>query len=661
MKRRKWLSVILTVCMLGVQAPFVSANSNIKVTFNNAKQVVPTAKVKLDGKVVPLEAPAYITNSRIVVPVRFLAESTGAIVKWDDSQKRVHISTLNKEIDLWIDKNVMEVNGEKIKLDEGSIPRLTRYEKEGDRAVVPLRAIGEAMGYKVGFENGTGTLEKQAEAEVKTTSPSGTSGNGESTFLKATKPGSTIEKAELMVVNGKIVLRMNGITGKKVKVFKLDNPNRVIYDVYDTVFAPGKWEFLPISYDNIEKIRIAQFQGNGDGNEEITRIVFEVVRISDIDELLYFYEDGSLQIDIRSIESMTKEKIEDTKIASQNPNKTQGSNNTTIIESTNDSDRAERERQQEADYQAIIARRLEQAKLLALPSGAQNTQNQYVHIMIDPGHGGRDPGTISFNGRYEKDFALAASLKLRDDLRKMGFVVHMTRETDRYPTLMERAMMANTLKADIFVSMHANSVDPNRGPNGIEVWYSGVGKDGTYTALEKQLASRIDQKLIEVTSAVDRGIKKAKHVVTKNSKMAAILIEAGFLSNPVEEALLFNEHYRDVVARATAVAIHEFVESNRTALAASKKSMIAAETVVPKLPSTDGKKVKYKVNADALNVRKNPGLSEATIGKVYEGEILTVEFGVEEIKKDGYTWLYTTDNSGNLAGWLAKEFLIEQQ
>ena len=94
-------------------------------------------------------------------------------------------------------------------------------------------------------------------------------------------------------------------------------------------------------------------------------------------------------------------------------------------------------------------------------------------------------------------------------------------------------------------------------------------------------------------------------------------------------------------------------------MASAKNSMIAAEPVAPVIPS-GSKRVSYRVNADALNVRKNPGLDAPSLGKVYGGEILTVEYGVEEIKKDGYTWLYTTDNSGNISGWLAKEFLIEQ-
>lgn len=661
MKQRKFpLFFIALLSVIWLQILSIEASGQFKIQIDKEVKQVSEAKVRVEQKEIDLTNPAYITNGRIVVPLRFLGEALGADVKWDDSQKRVKVVSLTKEIELWLDQDKMVINGTQKKLDEGSIPRLVNYGKKEYRTVVPLRAIGEALGYEVSFDakTGTGILKKMAEKEPeKNNSNQGISGLPSNTI--SGPAGSTIEKAELMVYNGRVVLRMNGINGKKVKVSKLDNPNRVIYDIEDTVFGPGKWEFLPISYDNIEKIRIAQFQADNEKNT--TRVVFDVVKLADIDELLYFFEDNSLQIDIRSIESMTKQKIQDTSHASNNPDKDREKDNTTIIEPSQNNT-AKEEKQQELDWKAEVERRLNKMKLLPLPEASViSPSNKYVHILIDPGHGGRDPGTISFNGRYEKDFALKSSLKLRDDLTKMGFVVHMTRETDRYPTLIERAQMANTLKVDIFISMHANSVDPKRGPNGIEVWYSRESKIGKYTSLEKQLAAEVKKNLINTTHAVDRGIKREKHVVTSKSKMAAILVEAGFLSNPIEEALLFKDSYVDVISRAVAVSVFNFVEKNREALASSKNSMIASQNTLPIEPSIGSKKVKYKVNADALKVRENPGLDQPTIGKVYEGEIVTVEYGVEEIKRDGYTWLYTTDNSGHINGWLAKEFLIEQQ
>ncbi len=646
MKYKKTATAIFTLLILWLQAALAFADSAMTIKLDGEAHSVFAAQVMLNGESIPMLVPPYVQASRIVVPVRFLAEHVNADVKWEPVEKKILITTLQKEIELWVNRPLMLVNGQEIALDSGSVPRIAVFENGEMRTMVPLRAIGEALGFEVSFDaaSRTGIL---TEKKPQSAAPA------DNTYFASAAAGNTIEKAEVMVYNGLVVLRMSGILEKKVKISTLEAPSRIIFDVEGATFAPGKWEFLPISYDNINKIRVAQFQESGEGKEPISRIVFEVAKLGDINGLKYFFADNSLQIDIRSIEAMaqgiSKEDPVD-KAVSEKPASPQMPSDST----TGSIDASQ------GDWKETIQKRLSQAVLLPLPSAQElSDANKYVHILIDPGHGGRDPGTISFNQRKEKDFALAASLKLRDDLQSMGYTVYMTRETDVYPELMARANMANSLKVDIFISMHANSVDPNRLPNGIEVWYSGVSKVGDYSSLEKKLAAMVDKSLIGVTSAVDRGIKIAKHVVTANSKMAAILVEAGFLSNPVEEELLFTDSYRQVVARAVAIGVNNFIRENRTVLAASKNSMIAAEPIAPIIPQ-DGKRVMYKVNADALNVRQSPGLNAPKLGKVYEGEILTVEFGVEEIKKDGYTWLYTTDNSGNIAGWLAKEFLIEQ-
>ena len=648
MKRRKIAAALIAFGMLWLQTPLVQGTDG-QMTVKIGGQAYPVfaARVTLDGQEVPMAVSPYVLDSRIVVPVRFLAEQVGADVKWDPAEQRVVITTLKKEIELWVGQKRMLVNGQEMALDNGSIPRIAVFENGETRTMVPLRAIGEALGFTVGYDaasrTGILTPAKENETSAPSSQPS----------YSGSIAGDTIDKAEVMVYNGKVVLRMSGIGQKQVKISTLQEPNRIIFDVAGAAFAPGKWEFLPISYDNINKIRVAQFQDSGDGKEPVSRIVFEVAKIGDLSELQYFFEDNSLQIDIRAIEAMSEGRRQDDVADKTAPDKKNPESPANPSTDPSGPQLAE-------DWRYTLERRMSQAKLLPLPSGQEiSEQNKYVHILIDPGHGGRDSGTISANQKMEKDYALAASLKLKEDLQSMGYVVYMTRESDTYPELMTRANMANSLKVDIFISMHANSADPNRAANGIEVWYSGVSKVGDYSSLEKKLAAKINKSLIDVTSAVDRGVKVAKHVVTANSKMAAILVEAGFLSNPVEEALLFTDSYRSVIARAVAVGVNDFVREYRSALASAKNSMIAAEPVAPVIPS-GSKRVSYRVNADALNVRKNPGLDAPSLGKVYGGEILTVEYGVEEIKKDGYTWLYTTDNSGNISGWLAKEFLIEQ-
>lgn len=652
MKYGRIIMAIGILLLFWLQIVTTAAEDEMDVVINNQKHKVLAVQVMLDGEVIPMAVSPYAIESRIVVPVRFLAEHIGADVKWDNEQQRVVIVTLKKEIELWIDKPKMMINGAEIPLDKGSIPQLTKFANGEHRTMVPLRAISEALGYDVSYDAATrtGVLKLKPEETAEDKKNSATESKGIA--------GDRVEKAEVMISNGKLVLNLQGIQNKKVKVSKLEDPNRVIFDIENTIFEPGKWEHLPIGYDNIDKIRVAQFQADESGKKPITRVVFDVLKIDQIEELRYFFEDNSLKIDIRAIEDMRKgtwnvaDKNPDKQTPQiKMPDKPEGPILKMPEDNSTDSG---------TNWQELIDKRLQNMKLLPFPdTAAEYENNKLIHILIDPGHGGRDPGTISANNKTEKDFALPASLKLRDELKKMGYTVHMTRETDRYPTLMERANLANSLKVDIFISMHANSVENKSSVHGIEVWYSGGSKISSYSEMEKKLANTVKKSMIGATGAVDRGVKVARHVVTINSKMAAILIESGFISNPMEEKLLYMEDYQNVLVRSISVAVNDFINNNRKTLATSKNAMIAAETISP-IIQPNGKRVRYKVNADALNVRKSPGLDHPSIGKVYEGEILTVEYGVEEIQKDGYTWLYTTDNSGNLSGWLAKEFLIEQ-
>lgn len=683
MKEKKSWVVFWLLLMVCLQVTTTYAGEEIEVVVNQTKQKVLASKVMVDDVVVPMSVPSYAVNSRILVPVRFVAEHIGAQVKWDELDRRVVIITLQKEIEFWINQAKMRINGQEKNLDQGSIPQISTFPNGEMRTMVPLRAIGEILDYDVSYDPD----QKMGILKKKAGTGSSPSGPDPEDIIPQPGGGDTVHKAEVMISNGKLVLNLDGISNKKVKLSKLTEPNRVILDVEDTIFAPGKWEFLPIAYNNIDKIRVAQFQGGDHGSASITRVVFEVTALDKMEEVRYFYEDNALRIDIRSIEEMKMGLASLDENPNSNPDSTpnppsvnpgptitapnqnpgptitapnQNPGPTITAPNQNPGPSIAPPTGPKTEWDWMADARLANMNLFPLPDTAGVFEsNKLIHILIDPGHGGRDPGTISKNNKMEKDFALPASLKLRDELQNMGFVVHMTRETDHYPSLMERANMANSLKVDIFISMHANAAENKSGVHGIEVWYSGGKKMASYTALERSLAASVKDKMIAATGAVDRGIKTARHVVTINSKMAAILIESGFISNPMEEKLLYEDSYQNVLVRAIAIGVNDYVNSNRQLIASSKNSMIANQPLLPNIPQ-DTKRVRYKVNADALRIRQSPGLDAPSIGRVYEGEILTVEFGVEEIQKDGYTWLYTTDNSGHLSGWLAKEFLIQQ-
>ena len=186
-------------------------------------------------------------------------------------------------------------------------------------------------------------------------------------------------------------------------------------------------------------------------------------------------------------------------------------------------------------------------------------------IFIDAGHGGKDPGAV--NGDiYEKDIALQIALKLNTALKNNGFETAMSRSTDVFIPLTERAQKANNFNADIFISLHLNS-STNSNAEGIEfLVYENKG-------VNNKLASNIQNELIKIKGIVNRGIKERKDLAVLNStRMPAILIEVGFISNNRELTLLRNDIYQNQIVQAINNGICNF-------FGAGVKSMVKVQNV----------------------------------------------------------------------------------
>jgi len=176
-------------------------------------------------------------------------------------------------------------------------------------------------------------------------------------------------------------------------------------------------------------------------------------------------------------------------------------------------------------------------------------------VVIDPGHGGHDPGAISTLGIQEKDVVLKASLMLKKKLENAGFKVYMTRERDNYVKLYDRAGIANQLDADIFISVHANAAG-NKSAQGIETLYKPDPARNN-----EGLARAIQDELIDATGAKDRGIvSRPELVVIRETEMDAVLLELGFLSNVDEEAKLLQDLYLETCANAVVKGVIEFMD-----------------------------------------------------------------------------------------------------
>ncbi len=209
--------------------------------------------------------------------------------------------------------------------------------------------------------------------------------------------------------------------------------------------------------------------------------------------------------------------------------------------------------------------------LLAPP---RNEPKQKVHtICLDAGHGGRDPGNQA-NGRQEKDLVLRLAAELRDQLQKAGFKVVFSRPTDKFVELSDRPAIARKRGADLFVSLHFNGA-ASSSAQGSEVFCmtpvgaastnargEGAGA-GAYpgnrnNAKNLLLAYQIQRSLVRTLGSEDRGVRRARFEVLRGATMPAVLIEAGFLSHPVEGKKILTPEYRRQMARAIVAGIQDY-------------------------------------------------------------------------------------------------------
>ena len=215
-------------------------------------------------------------------------------------------------------------------------------------------------------------------------------------------------------------------------------------------------------------------------------------------------------------------------------------------------------------------------------------------VVIDPGHGG-DPGAIAESGLAEKDITLDIALRLRRLLQEAPFEVLLTRDTDRRLSLDQRVQFANENKADLFLSIHVNSMEPHT-IRALETYYVGPtndpyalnlasreNKESIYSLSDyKQILEKIyvDARRDESHTAArtlhselfhtlkvdnpeleNRGVRTAPFVVLIGTQMPAVLMEIACLSNPEEVELLTNPQYRENIALALAQGIRRYATS----------------------------------------------------------------------------------------------------
>lgn len=227
------------------------------------------------------------------------------------------------------------------------------------------------------------------------------------------------------------------------------------------------------------------------------------------------------------------------------------------------------------------------ALLVAFPAQAKRKRAMKVirTVVLDPGHGGDNNGALAFDGTYEKEIVLAISKLVKEKLEeRTNARVLLTREDDSTVPLKRRISLANEAEANLFVSLHCNS-SFSRSPSGIETYVLSEGAleeesgklarqvvkprglyasaaDPAAAAVVKEMmqyaahrdakgfAAVVQKFLVAGTKALNRGVKELPIVILRGAEMPGVVIEVGFVSNPVEAERLSRSGYRNKVAEA---------------------------------------------------------------------------------------------------------------
>ncbi len=242
----------------------------------------------------------------------------------------------------------------------------------------------------------------------------------------------------------------------------------------------------------------------------------------------------------------------------------------------------------------LLEYRLEKSPAFAFWRRTGDTLTLYSRrvfaVVVDAGHGGQDFGAIGVYGYKEKDINLSVALKLADILMDKGYRVYLTRERDTFITLFERADLANSIKAKekVYISLHCNFMSDTLA-RGLETYFLTLRKATTRRAVEllenypddalevaggevgfilgdvlqsefledsRQLAMFIHRHLRKYTT--DRGVRQANFHVLRRIYSPSVLVELGYVSNPVEVRKLLNPSYQDSIARDIGEGVDEY-------------------------------------------------------------------------------------------------------
>ncbi|MGW8825082.1 N-acetylmuramoyl-L-alanine amidase [Paenibacillus lautus] len=450
-----------------------------------------SATIFLDGEPLNLSSGVQVANMKgnVMIPIRVVSENLGFKVGWEKASQTVTVENSEKTVRMVVGSQQAELNGAQVDLNLAPV-------LNGPTTLVPLRFVSEQMGLDVKWDNQSKAV-YLSSAALPTTGAEIDPGEGTNPGSQTPPPAESGNKGSLTGLSfsdNRLMIATEGAVTPKV--FSMTGPDRIVIDLPDTVYSASFLSGHAVNAQNGGSMEAADYS-------DVTNIRYAV------------FSDNPPTV--RIVLDLT------------------GPKNFAVTQES-----------------GIIIVDLNAEGEILVPPVPPVTGNGKKTVVIDPGHGGIKPGSISLTGKTEKSFNLDISLKVEALLKKEKNInVVMTRSDDSHLELSDRVKIANNLKADIFVSIHGNS-NASSSPSGTETYYT---RDSS-----KSLADVIHKHLAKATGLKDRGVKYGSLHVTRETTMPAVLLEIGFLSNKGDEAQLFKDDFQNRVAQGIVEGIKEYLK-----------------------------------------------------------------------------------------------------
>lgn len=457
----------------------------------NGQAAAGNSKIYLDGKELTAgqNVPVENVNDTIMVPLRLISESLGYNVGWDQKSKTVTIEQQGKVIKLVVNQKTASVDDKTLTLTTAPILR-------SNTTLVPIRFISEQFGLNVSWDNVKKSVYLITPGSSNDNGSSGgNTENGGSEVVPPVDPSKN-----LTMVNGvsfsenRLSIAMEGNSVPKVTV--MTGPDRLVVDFPNATFS--------------------DLFGTGQVLDPDLNGKLEVTDYPDVSGVRYSLYNTN-PYTVRFVIDLNHPRNYNVSVS--------GTDSKLVIIDLNAEDTGDTSTQPGNDGKKLV--------------------------VLDAGHGAKDSGAVGVTGKYEKNFNLAIVLKAAALLKKENNIdVVLTRSDDTFLELKDRAAMANNLKADLFISVHANS-SGSSAASGTETYYQ--------REASKALANVMHKYLVQATGLSDRGVRYGNFHVIRETKMPAVLLEVGYLSNKKDEALLFTDALQNKVAASIVSGIKEYL------------------------------------------------------------------------------------------------------